>query len=76
MGVLILILVIIALCKFTGFLFCIFGKLLGGILGIAAYIVLGALAVAGLGLTIAFFPITIVVGILVIIGINQRSHQR
>lgn len=51
------------LFKVTGFIFHIAGKLLGGILGIIGWLILGGIAVTIFGLALFVVPIILIVGI-------------
>ncbi len=64
---LIVILVMVVLFKVTGFMFHIAGKLLGGILGIIGWLILGGLAISVFGLALFVLPIILIVGIVALI---------
>lgn len=63
----IVILFIVGLFKLTGFVFHIAGKLLGGILGIIGWLILGGIAVTLLGLAVYALPIILIIGIVALI---------
>lgn len=63
----IVILFIVGLFKFTGFIFRIAGRLLGGILGIIGWLILGGIAVSLLGLAIYALPVILIIGIIALI---------
>ncbi len=60
------ILLISVLFKFTGFILKICGKILGSILGIVFYIGIGILALVGVGfgLAVIVMPVVIIVGVI------------
>ena len=59
----IVIALMVVLFKVTGFIFHIAGKLLGGILGIIGWLILGGIAVTIFGLALFVVPIILIVGI-------------
>lgn len=63
----IVILFIVGLFKLTGFIFHIAGRLLGGILGIIGWLILGGIAVSILGLAIYALPVILIIGIIALI---------
>ncbi len=65
---LIVILIVVALFKITGFVFHIVGKMLGFIFGIAAWLILAGLAVTVFGLAMFCVPVILIVGCLVLIA--------
>lgn len=69
---LIVILVMVVLFKVTGFMFRIAGKLLGGILGIIGWLILGGLAISVFGLALFVLPIILIVGIVALIVAAAR----
>ena len=71
-GVIITILLIGLAFKILGFIFKIFGKLLGCIFGLMGYVIIGILAITILGLAIAAFPVIVVVGIAGIVYLCTR----
>ncbi len=66
-SLLIVILMIVILFKLTVFMFHIVGKILGGILGIIGWLILGGLAVTAFGLALIAFPIILIFGMMAII---------
>ncbi|MGN0361533.1 MAG: hypothetical protein ACI4ET_01700 [Bilifractor sp.] len=66
-SLIIVILMVVALFKLTGFIFHIIGKLLGGIFGIIGWLILGGLAVSVFGLALFVLPIILIVGCIAII---------
>ena len=69
---LIVVLVMVVLFKVTGFMFRIAGKLLGGILGIIGWLILGGLAISVFGLALFVLPIILIVGIVALIVAAAR----
>jgi hypothetical protein len=65
---LIVILIVVALFKITGFVFHIVGKMLGFIFGIAAWLILAGLAVTVFGLAMFCVPVILIVGCLALIA--------
>lgn len=65
---LIVILIVMALFKVTGFVFHIVGKLLGFIFGIAGWLILAGLAVTVFGLAVFCVPIILIVGCIALIA--------
>lgn len=65
---LIVILIVVALFKITGFVFHIVGKMLGFIFGIAAWLILAGLAVTLFGLAMFCVPVILIVGCLALIA--------
>lgn len=72
MSFLFTLLLMVIFFKVTGFCLRIFGKLLGCIFGLFGYVLIGVLAITGLGLAVAFFPVIILVGIMAIIAAVAR----
>lgn len=68
----VVILLIVGLFKVTGFVLHIAGKVLGGILGIIGWLILGGIAVSLLGLAIYALPIILVIGIIALIVAAAR----
>jgi hypothetical protein len=68
LSLLIVILMMVALFRLTGFLFHVIGRMLGGILGIFGWMILAALAVSVFGIAMFILPIIIVVGITALIS--------
>ncbi|MCC6094182.1 MAG: hypothetical protein LIV24_04035 [Eubacterium sp.] len=66
-SLIIVILMVIALFKLTGFVFHIIGKLLGGIFGILGWLILGGLAVTVFGLAFFVLPIILIIGCIAVI---------
>lgn len=66
-SMLIVIILMVALFKVTGFIFHIEGKLLGGILGIIGWLILGGIAVTIFGLALFVVPIILIVGIVALV---------
>ncbi len=67
-SLLIVILMIAALFKITIFMFHIAGKILGAILGIAGWLILGGLAVTAFGLALIALPVILIIGIIAIMA--------
>lgn len=65
---LIVILIVVALFKITGFVFHIVGKMLGFIFGIAGWLILAGLAVTVFGLAMFCVPVILIVGCLALIA--------
>ena len=65
---LIVILIVVALFKITGFVFHNVGKMLGFIFGIAAWLILAGLAVTVFGLAMFCVPVILIVGCLALIA--------
>ena len=66
-SMLIVIVLMVALFKVTGFIFHVAGKLLGGILGIIGWLILGGIAVTIFGLALFVVPIILIVGIVALV---------
>lgn len=66
------ILLIVGLFKITGFVLHIAGKVLGGILGIIGWLILGGIAVSLLGLAIYALPVILIIGIIALIVAAAR----
>ncbi|MCI1305720.1 MAG: hypothetical protein LKG40_05790 [Lachnospiraceae bacterium] len=64
---LILILFVIGLFKLTGVILHIAGKILGGLLGIIGWVILGTLAVTLFGLALYALPVVLVIGLIALI---------
>ncbi len=62
-SLLIVIVLMVALFKVTVFIFRAAGKLLGGILGIIGWLILGGIAVTIFGFALIVLPIILIVGI-------------
>lgn len=62
-GILIIIVLMIILFKLLGLVFHAAGKVLGWILGLVGYLLLGMLGVVAFGLSLAVIPIVLVVGL-------------
>ena len=71
LSLLIMILIMAGLFKFTGFLFHIVGKVLGGILGIIGWLILGVIAVSILGLALYIVPIVLIVGVVALVAAGK-----
>jgi len=67
-SLLIVIGMLVLLFKITGFIFCIFGKILGIIFGALGYIILALLAVGVFGIAFFIIPVIAVAGIIAIIS--------
>ncbi len=68
MAVLFTILLLVIFFNVLSLIFKLCGKLVGMILGIVGYIVLGCFLIAGLGLAVALLPIFLLAGILIFFG--------
>lgn len=68
LSLLIVILMIVMLFKMTVFMFRIMGKIIGGMIGIIGWLILGGLAVTAFGLALIAFPIILFIGIMAIIA--------
>ena len=71
LSLLIVILIMAGLFKFTGLLFHIVGKVLGGILGIIGWLILGVIAVSLLGLALYIVPIVLIVGVIALVAAGK-----
>ncbi len=58
----------VILFKITLFMFRIVGKILGGILGVIGWLILGGLAITVFGLALFALPIILIVGIVALIA--------
>lgn len=68
LSLLILILFAVGLFKLTGFIFHIVGRILGGILGIIGWLILGGIAVGLLGMAVSVLPIILLIGVVALIA--------
>lgn len=68
LSLLILILFVVGLFKLTGFIFRIVGRILGGILGIIGWLILGGIAVGLLGMAVSVLPIILLIGVAALIA--------
>lgn len=71
LSLLIMILIMAGLFKFTGLLFHIVGKVFGGILGIIGWLILGVIAVSILGLALYIVPIVLIVGVVALVAAGK-----
>lgn len=67
LSLLILILFAVGLFKLTGFIFHIVGRILGGILGIIGWLILGGIAVGLLGMAVSVLPVILLIGVVALI---------
>lgn len=67
-SLLIVIFMMVILFKITIFMFHIAGKILGGILGVVGWLILGGLAITVFGLALFALPIILVVGIVALVA--------
>ncbi len=67
-SLLIVVFLMAILFKITFFMFHIVGKILGGILGVIGWLLLGSLAVTVFGLTLITLPIILIVGFVTLIA--------
>ncbi len=65
---LIVVFMMVILFKITLFMFRIVGKILGGILGVIGWLILGGLAITVFGLALFALPIILIVGIVALIA--------
>ena len=63
-----IILLLVMTFRGVGFVFSVFGKLMGVLFGILGYVLLGILGVTGFGLAVSFLPILILIGLVAIIS--------
>ena len=68
MSIIVTILLLVLFFKITGFVLKICGAILGAVLSLIGYLILGSLLVTGFGLALIFIPIIMVVGVFSIIG--------
>lgn len=61
------ILIIVGLFKLTGAIFHVAGKILGGVLGLIGWLILGGLAVTLFGLALYVLPIILIIGVIALI---------
>lgn len=68
LSLLIVVFMMVILFKITLFMFRIVGKILGGILGVIGWLILGGLAITVFGLALFALPIILIVGIVALIA--------
>lgn len=68
LSLLIVVFLMAILFKITFFWFRIVGKILGGILGVIGWLLLGGLAVTVFGLTMITLPIILIVGLVTLVA--------
>ncbi|WP_044959847.1 hypothetical protein [Shuttleworthella sp. MSX8B] len=61
-GLLLVVLLMVVLFKATGFAFRIAGKILGGIISIAGYLILAGIAVTVFGIAMVVLPVILIIG--------------
>lgn len=68
LSLLIVVFMMVILFKITLFMFRVVGKILGGILGVIGWLILGGLAITVFGLALFALPIILIVGIVALIA--------
>lgn len=72
-SLLIMILLMGAIFKVSFCFLGIFGRLIGGLLGIVGYILLGILAITVFGIGFIALPVILVIGVLSIVGLIFKA---
>ena len=73
LSVLFVIFMMVVIFKLTGFVLRIAGRLLGGILGIIGYLILGGLAITALGLAVFALPVILLIGVGCVGGLIAKA---